>query len=839
MAVAAPTQKDTPEFDTVQSIRKTADNMQLAENIRAADRALIDTLANGERPYTPEEVEKYQIKYNINWGELRNQIVAATRQLNQALLYKPTLFTATSQEGELEKRDEYSQRFTTKINRKLQKGDTGKAFRYLIKSRNASVALHGIGITYWPNDYDILPKFVPMENLLIPTDTFCDFSNLTFFCIKTELTPYELYERTHGDKVDGGWNLDQVHKILDGLKDLGTINTTNYNWVEYPEKMQEIWKQNRCYLNSDAVAKVKLNYWFSVEKETGEWFLKIYMYEAVGAADADEFVYEGNQAFADSLNKVIHVQYGDNSIVAPLQYHSVRGLGQSNYSAAEALNRFRSGLFQHGEEQLRMYFYVNAPADKARQNVIELFQYGIIEDGVKIVPETERHQVDASLIESIMAQCRQNLSENSTSYIQDVNDGTDKERTLGEAQIIQQSSVVAISSILNMMYVEETPFYNEIVRRILKKNSGVDEIEKFQKDLIADGIPKELLVEDNWEILPERVLGSGDQTLALQEAGALFQARSAFDPKSQRIIDRQFVSTVTRDPAKGLLLVPDAPDSATSGALAANDVFGTLMTGVPVALRQGITQNDYITEMMKMMGAIIQRISQMDNMGTIQEVIGLQKVGQDIAQHIAILESDKTQEQNVKIYGDALGKLMNLVKAFGQRIQASGKNSNPKLIESLQFKDLEKFPAAQAAFLQMAGLPNQMEPQADPKVQKAQVGLAIQQAKFEQKNRHAEIAFQMEQIRKNTEAANDLSNEQRMKRIELAHIAIDKLTELLTQSQQSEEQEQPTQPQSEKPLVPRLDANNPAHLKLAGHFMQMAGGDKNKARTIAQEHGFA
>jgi hypothetical protein len=43
----------TPEFDTVSSIRKTVDNMQIAENIRASDRALIDTLANGERPYTP------------------------------------------------------------------------------------------------------------------------------------------------------------------------------------------------------------------------------------------------------------------------------------------------------------------------------------------------------------------------------------------------------------------------------------------------------------------------------------------------------------------------------------------------------------------------------------------------------------------------------------------------------------------------------------------------------------------------------------------------------------------------------------------------------------------
>ncbi len=766
------------QFDTVSSIRQVVENMQLSENIRARDRALIDTLANGERPFTPAEVEKYQIRYNINWGELNKQIRDANRQVNGALLYKPILFTATSRGGEVEKRDDYSQIFTSTLNEGLTTGDMGAHFRYLIRARNASVCLHGIGAMFWPNDYCILPKFIPLENLLIPTDTYLDFSNLSYFDIKTELTPYELYERTHGEKVDKGWNVEQVNLILDGLKGLEGINPNNYNWVEYPEKMQEIFKQNRCFLNSDAVAVVKLDYFFTKEKETGDWFMRVFLRESIGEADADVFVYETDVPFADSINKVLHCQYGDNSIVAPLKYHSVRGCGQQGYSAAEALNRFRSGLFQHGEEQLRMYFYVNNPSDKSRQNVVELMQYGIIEDGVKIVPESERHQVDANLIESIMSQCRQNLSENSASYVSDINDGTNKERTLGEAQIIQQSATMSVSSLLTMMYYQETPFYEEIVRRSLKENAGEPFADKFQTKCIKAGIPKELLVVDNWRIEPERVLGAGDQSLALQEVGALKQIAPSLDPKSQRMIDRMFVSTVTRDPAKGMLLVPDAKDDSSSGTQAAEDVFGTLMQGSQISLRQGITQNDYITTMLKLMGSVVQRITQTDNMGTPQEVIGLENVGNDIQKHIAILESDRTQGENVKMYGDALGKVMNLVKAFAQRIAESNKpKQTPKLLESINYKDVPddvKRQMESAAGLQ----PSQMAVP-DPKTAKAVQGMKIKQAQFEQKSQHSQINFYLEQMRKATEAQANLSQEQQLHNQELAHAAADKLLELI------------------------------------------------------------
>lgn len=766
-----------PEFDTVESIRKVVDNMQIIENERARDRALIDTLANGERPYSAQEVAEYQVQFNINWGDMNKTLRDANAQVNGALLFKPTLFTATSKGGQLDKRDEYSQKFTTKINDQLILDEQGSKFRYLIKSRNASVVLHGPGIMYWPNSYCPLPSFCPLENFLVPTDTLLDFSNCSYFNIKTELTPFELFERTHGEVVDKNWKMEQVDAILEGLEEIGTLNTENYDWVTHPEKMQELFKQNRCYLNSDAVAKVKLDYFFSKEND-GNWYLKIFMRIAVGEADADEFIYASEQPFADSLCKILHIQYGDNSIVPPQKYHSVRGIGAMIYSASWAMNMFRSDLFQHAKEQMRMYLKIEAPADKARENMVNLQQYGIVEDGVSFVPQSERHQIDTPLVDNVLAQCRQNITDNSSAFVQDIDNGSEKEQTLGEAKIRQMTANNNVSTLLTMMYFQEVPAYQEIVRRYLAPNSGDAGIEAFQKSCIEDGIPKELMVYDNWKVEADRVLGAGDQSLALQQATAIYGIPD-LDPKSKRMASRQLISTISQDPAKGMLYVPDVKDDSTDGTKNAEDVFGTLMQGVPVSIRGGIEQNDYIQTLLKNTALVIQRISQGDNVGTSSDVLGLATVLSDVQQHIQILSADPQQKQNIKMYGDAVGKLGNQVKAFQQRQQAAGKQNNPKLIENLNFKDLAGFGPAQQAFLQMAGLPAQPTPETDPKVIKTQQQLVLNHLKFQQKTRQSAIAFQLKQIQELSKHQSEMSQQDEANRQEKLHEASMNLAELV------------------------------------------------------------
>lgn len=88
-----------------------------------------------------------------------------------------------------------------------------------------------------------------------------------------------------------------------------------------------------------------------------------------------------------------------------------------------------------------------------------------------------------------------------------------------------------------------------------------------------------------------------------------------------------------------------------------------------VGIKTGMNHIEYVDTLMGEMGLIIQRIESRGGMASPNEVLGLQNMAQHIAQHIAIIAMDKNEKQRVKMYGDALGKMMNMVKAYQQRIQ--------------------------------------------------------------------------------------------------------------------------------------------------------------------------
>jgi signal transduction histidine kinase len=251
-----------------------------------------------------------------------------------------------------------------------------------------------------------------------------------------------------------------------------------------------------------------------------------------------------------------------------------------------------------------------------------------------------------------------------------------------------QSVNLQVNAMLQSAYIQEMYLWEEVVRRFLSKNSEDNEVIEFQKQCKKDRIPDFLMVPENWQIDPERVLGGGDQFLAKQEADSLLSQSQRFDPNSQRQILRKWVATTTRNPDMADNLVPNDPVQADAGTFAAEDVFGTLMQGIPTSIREGIERTSYIQALLGMFGSKVQQIMQTGGVGTAENIIGLQTVGQHIEQNIAILEQDATQGEFVKVASDELGKLMNEVKGFQQRLQqqmeADATEQDPEAMAKVQ-----------------------------------------------------------------------------------------------------------------------------------------------------------
>lgn len=787
MADKATKPAETPtksEFGDPSKVINVVHRLQEIEVVRASDRATIESLFNGQRPYTDEEVTKFNIQINVNWCQGKKIMRDANSQLNSALIHPGNLFKCTLREGPVDKRDEWSQIFTEEIHKPLQEGVSGFRNFYLIKDRNAAVCMHGIGALLWASPYKWMPRFVPLEDLLIPTETKCDFSNLRYFAVNLYLTVGELIDMTQGD-VLGGWNQPMIKEIIESMQGLYNESTPS-TWRWQPEAMASVFFQNRGYYYSDAIPKVRCVQFFWQEMDKpNKWYRVVYLRENPGGKVKNidkDFLFDGTaEPFADDISQILNVQYGDNNFVAPCKYHNVRGLGVDLYAPIETLNRLRCEFVQSVFEHLKMYFRIKDPADRDRLKAQLLQQYGFIQDGLQIVRRDERHQIDPNLVGDAIGQMSEIMSQSSSSYVSDQDSGGEKVMTAKEAQIKLNQSTAMVSSMISTMYLQEEFYYTEVKRRFSEKETTDAEAQAFQKRCIARGIPKEFVTRPEvWKITAERQLGGGDATKAQMQAGWLMQFKAMFGPAQQQTILRMVTATMLEDPAKAWLLVPETPPQSSPGSMMAENLFGTMMEGIKVATRQGIDLQGYVAQLLKMMGEVVQRITQTDNMGTMEDIIGLGAVETVIQESIQVLAADPQQKQLVKQFTDALGQMTNLVKGFFQRIQAASKvNEHPKLIESMSYKDMPEDIRRQME--QAAGFKPSQQAVTDPKIVKAQQQLQITDAKFQQKTRHAEIAFQLEQLRKNTEAAHGLAQAEQEHRQTLVHSAVEKLMELMSQ----------------------------------------------------------
>ena len=253
------------------------------------------------------------------------------------------------------------------------------------------------------------------------------------------------------------------------------------------------------------------------------------------------------------------MQYGDGSVVAPFMYRSVRGLGTLLFALIELMNRLRCQFTQHVFQNLIPLLRIENPSDRDRPRMLQMQAYGVVEQGVSFVKQDERHQIDPRLVQESLSEFRQLMSENSSSYVQDIDTGESKPMTLGEAQIRLQSVNKLVASMLMGGYVQENYLYEQIICRFLDNKSTDAQVLKFQAACRRDGIPEELMREECWEVDIIKVFGYRDQTLAQQEVTALMQVEPKLDPKSQRKVRRDYISVMTRNPEKAADLVPESP----------------------------------------------------------------------------------------------------------------------------------------------------------------------------------------------------------------------------------------------------------------------------------------
>lgn len=730
---------------------------------RAQNRALLVGLFNGDAPYTADEEKENNIQINVNWKEATMLLLQAREQYENAFLTTGNRFGIRLPDAPPSKQQEYAGALTRRANAVL---NSSRAYLHTQRSKFGSVCLHGRGPQMWEDQYSPIPFFIGVEDLLIPTDTEITLDNLTHFAVRRRMTPGQLFRKTLGlpkGRVDPGWNLDAVKKILDQMKELNQ-NPSNLNWSEHPEKLAELWKQNSLYYDSDSVPSVWFWDFYHQKEDEGKrcWYRKIILDNDCSpgrVSDANSpivFVYQSETPFADTLDQVLHIQVGDGNNKPPFLYHSVRGLGHLLYDVCHMQNRLRCQFLQKVFEDLLLLFRAKDPTDRSRLEKIYLgLNYGIMPEGLDFVKNDERYQVDKQLVEMALDSNKQLMGEAAASYRQDVDTSENKEMTAREFTGRMAAVTKLTASMLNLAYLQETYSYQEICRRLCIKNSPDFTARKFQQDCLNDGVPEKWLNSDLWEIEPERVLGSGNSQLEQFQAQSLMSIRPILNPEAQQRVTHEYVFALTHDPKRAEYLAP------LSGAPHITDtvhdtelVFGVLMGGRWVTPKPGLNPIEVVETMLAQMTAEVQRIQQSGGMGNPQQVQGLAACAKYLSAFMQMLAQDKTAKQRVKQYGDRLGQIMNLVKAFAQRQQ-------------------------EAMAKQRQGNGG-MDPETAAKIQSdmalTKTKIATKNALERQKMAHKEIAFQADQRRKTAQTMSDLHQKG-------MHAAIDGMNKLASANQ--------------------------------------------------------
>ncbi len=754
-------------FKDAGAVEQVCWQLRLADWPRAQNRAMLNELYNGFPPYSDSEQRQNptRIVTNVNFLEGTKILHDARRQFATAFSGGDQLLTVALDYGPAYKRRTWGSIITRELN-KVMKGS-----RKYLNCRDSVFAgnvLHGIGPVAWMDRQSWCPVAMGIEDLLIPTNTTVDFENLPFFAIYKQFTAAKLSEYISGPHIDPGWNVDLVKQAIEWVdSEAQALYGDNWPEVWSPEKMAERVKENSGLYASDTVPTVDA-YDFYFYKDDGKksgWQRRIIL-DAWGAPGAgglaavsparlydhgrDQFLYDsGSRIYAEKIDQLIHCQFADASCVAPFRYHSVRSLGFLLYAVCHLQNRLRCKFNDAVFEAMLQYFRVNNPADSERLSKVDLIDKGILPDGLNFVRPEERWQVDKDLAGLGLEMNRQTMADNSASFTQDFEFGEDKpDETATRTMAKVNATNALVASMLNKSYNQEEFKYREMARRFCIKNSQDADVRKFRVNVLKDGVPEEALHAECWDAKAVRVIGSGNKMLQVAMANALMKIRPIVDPEGQRVIDRLYVLANSDDPALVDQIVPESKhisQNTHDAQLAA----GTLLQGLPVAMTEGINHAEYIEALLHSMATVVKRIESTGGMATGPEIAGLQNMGQHIAQHIQKLAEDPAAKEKVRQYGDDLKQLMNLVKAYAQRLQEQQQKAAQAGNGQMDPKDKAKIAAT------MMTAQSKMKLAADSHAQKT----AQRQLQFQQQMKQDALKHRAEIAKTDIEAAANIRRE--------------------------------------------------------------------------------
>jgi hypothetical protein len=191
-------------FDNASIVENLIWSLRLGDYSRSKNRARINSLFNGEPPFSEEDMRDNKSVTNVNFLESTTLAHNARRQFYNAFLKSGNYFTVNVDAKPRHKQKKWSAIITKEINKRMK-----RSLPYFenFRSTFASVVLHGIGPNVWNDKESWCPTMCGVEDVLVPGNTYLTMENLPFFAVYRPYTAMQLKKKISGPNVDAGWNV--------------------------------------------------------------------------------------------------------------------------------------------------------------------------------------------------------------------------------------------------------------------------------------------------------------------------------------------------------------------------------------------------------------------------------------------------------------------------------------------------------------------------------------------------------------------------------------------------------------------------------------------------------
>lgn len=684
-----------------------------ADDASSIDRQKIQSMLDGEPPYSPQQLKSLGQGYraNLNFGESAAALETALSAYSDLVNSVDRLASVKTSEGDPAQRVEWENIIAEEFHRTITDWDE---FFYKQQMLSHQFVSQGVGVAYFEDNRSWKWSVCGLKDFKVPRGTPACDTKVEVATIERHYLVGELYQFIENPKIatELGWNVEETRRAIL----LSTDNGTSSNSRDW-ERLQEELKNNDL-MYSHARSKVVRCIHYFVKEFDGT----ISHYIATRAGDSDDFLFKKPSRFEHANEAFVLFSYGigTNGLL-----HSVRGLGYKLFPFIQLSNRMRNAIVDGAMLSSALMIQPATGEDVSNLSLMYNGPLSILPPGINVVDKTMPNLAGNVLpIVRDLEVVRQN---NTGTYNpkQVMPDGDARTATEVQAQLAQQSILSAQA--MNLYYIPFQKLLTEQFRRLatVKYRSdepGGEEAIAFRKRIEARGVPWKA-VEKVYRIQAVRAIGAGSPGARMLAFNEFMAIMPRFDEVGQRNLIRDRVAARVGYDQVDRYIPKGEIERIPIDAKIAELENGTMQGGRGVSVNPGENHAVHVKVHLEDAARFLQALQQ-NQVDPKLAMSYLQVQYPHSTAHAEQLALDPSRSQEVGMAREILNQMREAVENIGKQLAAQAKRE------------------AQARASQQGG---QVDPKTQLAIQKAQVDsqIKLQQSQLDQRLKAADVQQKM------------------------------------------------------------------------------------------------